>query len=124
MAQNLKLNPVLRDYEVVNGSPIPSDRVEEAAYYALKIPEGKYLYGETGQGSYLYTLENQKRDRSIEQNFAALARDAIKRQLIDTGIATKQEISVLETTRTGSSNQIKIEPAQTNLSDELDFVSV
>lgn len=124
MAQFLKLDPVLKDYVIEKGSPVPSDRVEEAAYYALKIPEGKYVYGTTGQGSYLHTLSGKKRDRAIDQEFSALARDALKRQLIDRGLAKSQEIYNLQTTRSGSANQINIEPAEINLSDELSFVSV
>jgi phage gp46-like protein len=124
MAQNLQLDSVKRDYVVVNGSPIGSDRVEEAAYYALLIPQGKWLYGDVDQGSLLYTLDKQKRSSSIEQDFAGYAQDAIKRQVIDTGKATASAVKNFETTRFGTSNLINIVPAQTQLSDQLSFVSV
>jgi phage gp46-like protein len=124
MAQNLQIDPVAKDYVVVNGSPIESDRVEEKAYIALQIPQGEYLYGVTGQGSFLYTLANQKRDASVEQEFNALASDAIQKQLVNTGDATAQQVSNIAASRTGSSNQISIVPAQTSLSNQLNFTSV
>lgn len=41
MAQNLQIDPVTKDYVIVNGSPVASDRVLEACYFALLIPQGK-----------------------------------------------------------------------------------
>ena len=85
MAQNLQLDPTKKDYVVVNGSPVPSDRVEEAAYIALAIPQGNWLYGEADQGSLLYTLR-QKRLTTVDLNFASYADEALRRQLVDRGL--------------------------------------
>ena len=124
MAQNLQIDPTIQDYVVVNGSPVPSDRVLESCYYALLIPEGKWLYGAVGQGSQINTLENQKRTGVIDQNFSAYATDAIQRQVINTGKATAVSVANVEATRTGSSNQIQVVPAAAQLSTQLNFVSV
>ena len=124
MSQNLMLDPKKRDYVIKDGSPVPSDRIEEAAYYALTIPQDNWTYAEPGQGSLLYTLENKKHDESVEQSFASYSKDAIKRQLIDNGKAT--EVAVQNTQSTGgvTANNIKIVPAQVQLSDQLAFVPV
>ncbi len=124
MAQNLKLDPVKKDYVFVNGSPVPSDSIYEKSYYALTVPQGKYLYGQVDQGSLLYTLQNQKRTSSIEQQFAAYASDAIKRQVIDTGDATAVAVSNISASTTGTSNEIDVTPSQTQLSNQLNFTSV
>lgn len=124
MAQNLKLDPVKRDYVLKNGSPIPSDSVLEASYYALKIPENNWLYGAPRQGSYLYLLEGAKRLPSTEQNFAAYATAAIKSQLIDTGLATDMRVRNLAVSRTGSSNNIDVVPNATQVSNQLNFIGV
>lgn len=124
MAQNLQMNPTARDYIVVNGSPVPSDRVLEACYYALLIPRNKWLYGAPGQGSLLYTLEGVKRTASIEQEFAAFASDAIQTQVVDTGQATAQAVQNLAATPTGTVNQIGVVPSNTQLSNQLNFVPV
>jgi len=124
MAQNLQLDPIKKDYVVVDGSPVPSDRVLEAGYYALQIPQGKRLYGETGQGSNLYTLEGIRRSASIEQRFATISNEAIDRQLIKTGKATAVQTVNLAVSRTGTSNQIQIIPNNVQLSDQLNFISV
>jgi phage gp46-like protein len=124
MAQNLQIDPVTRDYVLQNGSPIPSDRVLEATYFALLIPQNNWLYGQTGQGSLIYTLEGQKRDASVEQSFAAYAKDAVQRQVIDTGKAQAVQVTNLSTSRSGSSNQVSVIPNQTQLSNQLNFVSV
>lgn len=121
MAQNLKLDPVKRDYVVENGSPVPSDRVLEATYYALAIPQGKWIYGELKQGSLLYTLSGIKRTAAIEQLFASYARDAVKRQVIDTGQATDVGIKNLSQSTTTSGNQIEVVPSQVQLSNSLGF---
>lgn len=123
MAQNLKLDPKKRDYVVVNGSPIPSDRIEEAAYYALTIPQGAWLYGQPDQGSLLYTLTG-KRVGTIEQAFASFANDAIKRQLVDTGKATAVQTENLQATRTGTSNQVEIIPNTKQIATQFNFNSV
>lgn len=123
MAQNLKLDPQKKDYIFANGSPIASDSVLEAAYYAIKIPQNKYLYGQEGQGSLLYTLKG-KRDSSIEQQFASYAKAAIDKQLIETGQAKAVSITNIETTRYGTSNEIDIVPSEVQISNELNFVSV
>lgn len=124
MAQNLQLDPAKRDYITTNGSPVPSDRIQEATYYAITIPQGKWLYGDLGQGSLIWTLEGKKRAASTEQNFASYAQDAIKRQLIDKGAATSSAVTNLEATRTGTNNQIRVVQAQLDIADQLNFVPV
>ena len=124
MAQNLQLDPKKRDYVVVDGSPIPSDRVLEAAFYALMIPKGRWIYGQPDQGSLLFLLNNVRRGRAVEQNFSAYAKEAIQKQLIDTGKASAVEVTNLATSRTGTTNNIAVTPNQTQLSTLLDFVSV
>lgn len=125
MAQNLVIDPQTKDYVVdATGKPIPSDRVEEQVYIALSIPQDGWLYGDPNQGSKLYTLENVKRTSSIEQEIASFAQDAIERQVISTGQATASQVKNTETTRTGTANTIEVIPAQTQISNQLDFVSV
>jgi phage gp46-like protein len=124
MAQNLLLDPSSKDYILVDGSPVETSGVDMASYFSLMIPEGDYMYGSVGQGSYLYTLDNQKRDRTVEQEFQALANDALQRQVVKTGIASDLLTSNTATARTSSSNNIKLAISQSNLSDELGFVSV
>jgi phage gp46-like protein len=109
---------------MVNGSPVPSDRVLEASYYALAIPEMQWLYGVPGQGSLLYTLANQRRTSSVEQNYAVLANAAIQRQVITPGLATAVQTENLQTTRTGTSNQIEVIPSQAVASTQFNFSSV
>ena len=112
--QNLKLDPSKKDYVFSNGSPIETDSVLEKCYYALTIPQGQWMYGETWQGSQLFTLENTKRNIALEQLFASYSKDAIKRQVIDLqGAATKVGVRNIAVTRTGSSNQIDVVPSQT-----------
>ena len=124
MAQNLQMDPVARDYVIVNGSPVPSDRVEEASYIALSIPQDQWVHGVSGQGSLLYTLKNVKRNSSIEQQYAAYAMDAINSQVVATGKATAVQVQNISASRTGTSNQIEVIPAATQLSEQLNFVSV
>jgi len=124
MSQNLQLDPTKKDYVFVNGSPVASDRVLEAAYYALLIPKGKWLYGTANQGSLIYTLNKAKRDSSIEQHFTAYATDAINKQLIDPKLATAVQITNIDTSRTGSSNEIDIVPNTTQVSNNFNFISV
>lgn len=124
MAQNLKFDPAKRDYVVVNGSPVPSDDVKDAAYIALLIPKNKWLYGTPDQGSYLYTLANQKRTSSVEADFAAYTKDALTIQLVKTGKATEFATRNLDATPTGTSNQIGVVPNETQLSNKLKFVGV
>lgn len=124
MAQNLQIDPKTKDYVMVNGSPVASDRVLEACYFALLIPQGKWLYGQVGQGSLLYTLQNQKKAASVEQTFAAFASDAIKRQVVDTGQATSVAVHNVQQTPTGTVNEIDVVPKSTQLSQQINFVSV
>lgn len=124
MAQNLIFDPVKRDYIFKDGSPQPTDRVLEASYIALKIPQGLYLYEQPGQGSLIHTLQNLKRTSSIEQQFASYAKDAIERQVIKTGQATKVQISNLATSKTGTSNEIDVTPSAVQISTEFDWVGV
>lgn len=124
MAQWLQMDPVKRDYVVVNGSPVPSDRIYEAAYFALLIPKNAWLYGTTNQGSLLYTLEDVKRTPSIEQEYAGYVQDALQAQLISAGLATQSQVNNLEATRTGTNNSIQIQPAATPVQSQLTFLPV
>jgi phage gp46-like protein len=124
MAQNLQLDPTLQDYVLVNGSPVPSDRMEEATYFALTIPQGKGLYQTVNQGSQLYTLENIRRSSSVDQQFATLAQDAIKRNVIQPGKGTSSQVANIAFNSRATSNQIEVIPAQTELSSQLNFTPV
>lgn len=124
MAQNIQIDPKARDYVFVNGSPVPSDRVFEACYYALLIPENNWVYGVPGQGSFIYTLENVKRNSSVEQSFASMAQSALQTQVIDTGKATSVAISNTTATPTATANTLAVVPAATQLSNQLNFVPV
>lgn len=124
MAQNIQIDPKTRDYVVVDGVPVPSDRILEATYYALMIPQGKWIYGNSDQGSMLHTLQNQKRRQSIDQEFAAIASEAIDRQLVQKGIASAFDVKAVETTRTGTSNEIRVAQNENQLSDQLNFNGV
>jgi len=124
MAQNLKMDPVKRDYVVENGSPVASDRVEEQTYFALLIPNMKWLYGTVDQGSLLYMLNNRKRSGSIEQEFAAYARNAVQKNVIDAGQASAVAIKNLATSPTGTSNQVAVVPKATQLTNQISFTPV
>ena len=122
MSQNLILDPVKRDYVFTNGSPTSTSRVEEASYYALKVPLGKWLYN-PAQGSLLYTLVN-KRFSSVEQSFASLSNEAITRQVVDPGLASNVGTQNINATSTGTSNQIEVIPAANQVSSQFTFTSV
>jgi hypothetical protein len=122
--QNLQLDPVKKDYVVVNGSPVPSDRVEEAAYYALAIQQGRWLYATIDQGSQLYTLQNVKRNSHIDQQFATYSQDAIKRNVIAPGKGSASQVANIATSRTGTSNKIEVIPATSQLSTQFNFSPV
>lgn len=124
MAQNLQIDPKSKDYVVENGSPVPSDRVQEASYIALMVPQGKWLYGEVDQGSQLYTLKNIKRTNGIEQTFASYAQDAIKRNVIIPGKGSASQTTNIAANTRATSNQIEVIPAQTQLSNQLNFTPV
>jgi len=124
MSQNLQIDPVKKDYVVKDGSPVPSDRVLEACYYALLIPKNQWLYGATNQGSLLYLLEGIKRSASVEQQFSAYSQDAINQQVVQTGKAKSVSVKNLAVSRTGSSNQIDVVQSQTQLSNQINFVAV
>jgi phage gp46-like protein len=119
-----QIDPVKRDFVLVNGSTVSPDRVYEACYYALKIPDGAWLYGAQGQGSLLYTLQNVKRTSNIEQKFASFSSDAIQRQVIATGKATAQQIENIQATATGTSNQIEVIPSQSPINQQFAFTPV
>lgn len=121
MAQNLQIDPVKKDYVFQNGSPIPSNRVLEAAYYALLIPQNNWLYGIPNQGSLLYTMENTKRSSQVEQLFASFARDAINSQVVNNGQAKGVGIKNLSSSRTGTSNQVEIIPSAVAVSTQFSF---
>lgn len=121
MAQYLEMDPTTQDYVFNKGSPIPSDRILEAAYFALTVPKNAWLYGVLGQGSLLYTLEGIKRTPSVEQQFASFAKDAINLQLVNTGQAQGVGVKNLEVSRTGTSNQIEVIPTATQIASQLEF---
>lgn len=124
MSQNLLFDPVKKDYIFENGSPVPTDRILEAAYFAIQIPKGAWVNGSPDEGSYIYTLANRKRTASIEQEYAAYAEQAIQSQLINTGKASAVQVFNLQTTRTGTENEIDVTPASTQLAQQLSFVPV
>jgi phage gp46-like protein len=121
MSQNLKLDPTKKDYVVVDGLPVASDRIEEQAYFALLIPQGKWLYGAPDQGSLLYTLQNRRKGASVDGDFASFARDAVQRQLIATGLAKDVNVVNAESTREGTSNQVQVVASESQLSQQLKF---
>jgi len=118
------MNPLKKDYVVVNGSPVPSDSILDKAYFALTIPQGQWLYSVPGQGSLLYTLENRLRDQNLEVTFSSMVKNAIDTQLIQTGQATAVSTQNTEATPTGSANNIYVTPAATTLSGQLNFSGV
>lgn len=121
MAQNLMLDPAKKDYIIVQGSPVPSDRVEEKAFIALMIPKNQWLYADAGDGSDLHLFKNVKRISSIEQLFASRSIQAITDQLIKNGDALDVSVQNLASSRTGTSNNISIVPNQKNISTSLGF---
>lgn len=108
----------------MNGSPIPSQRIHEDVYFALTIPQGKWLYGTPGQGSRLHELIGVKRTEKTERIFSTLAMNAIQRQIIDTGKASQALISTVESGQFGISNQIEVEPQMKDFASILNFRSV
>lgn len=124
MAQNLQIDPVKRDYVFVNGSPVPSDRPLEACYIALTVQRNRWLYGAPGQGSLLWTLQNEKRSSHIEQQFSSLATQAIDANVIQEGKASAVQVKNIQTTRTGTLNEIDVIPSQQKISQQINFVSV
>lgn len=125
MAQNLKIDPAKRDYELTpTGASIPSDRAEEASYFALTIPQNRWLYGDPNQGSQLHTLNNVKRTASIEQQISGFATDALERQVIATGKVAAVQVTNVEATRTGTANKIEVIPQETQASNQFNFVTV
>lgn len=121
MAQNLELDPTKRDYVVVAGSPVPTDRVFEKAYFALAIPRLQWLYGDARLGSDLYLFQNTKRVPETDQLFAARATQAIQTQLVDTGEVVDVVVTNIASSRSGSSNNISMRPNQKSLSTRLAF---
>jgi len=124
MAQNLLMNPLKKDYVVLNGSPVASDTVLDKAYFALMVPQGQWMYSVAGQGSLLYTLQNRMRDAGVEATFSTMVKNAINAQLIQTGQASGVNTQNTETTPTGSANNIAIAPAATTISSQLNFTGV
>ena len=122
--QNLILDPTKRDYIIVNGAPVPSDRILESAYYALMLPQGKYMYESENQGSLLHTLQGIKRTETIEERFSQYAKDAINRQLVSTGQATQVDVKNIQETRTGTFNNINVTPSTVQVSQQFNFVGV
>lgn len=125
MAQNSKLDPVLKDYVVVNGSPVTSDDIYEPAYYALAIPRNQWQNAEdSNEGSDLYEFQNAKRLNDTEQLFAARANKAIQDQLIATGRAVQVETTNISSSPSGTSNNIAIQPSQQNISSQFAFTPI
>lgn len=124
MAQFLQMDPVKRDYVVPNGSPIPSDRIEERAFFALAIPRLNYIYGSEHDGSDLYLFENAKKIPETDRLYATRATQALNDQLVARGDATAVQVRNLSSTRTGTSNQIDIQPNQKSISTALSFTPV
>jgi phage gp46-like protein len=124
MGQNANFNPVTRDYEQSQGSVTTTDRINEAAYFVLMIPRGRWLYGEARQGSELHKFKNAKRTSDTEQLFAARVTEALQNQLVEPGRAKAVNVFNTETTRTGTANEIDIEPAASQLSAQLAFSPV
>jgi len=124
MAQNIQIDPTKRDYVIVNGSPVPSDRIEDKAYIAIQIPQNQWLYGTPTQGSLIYTLQNKKHSPSIEQRFATYATGAINRQLITPGDATAVNVNNIQVTPTGTLNRIQVVPNTALLSNQFAFNQV
>lgn len=124
MSQNLRLDPLKKDYVLQNGSPVPTDEVQEAAYYALMIPRDHWMYGESGQGSELYKFKNAKRISSTEKLFADRVIDALYTQLVSPGIASFVDVKNLDSNRNGTSNEIDIVPNEQNIATALGFKGV
>lgn len=124
MPQFLKMDPLKQDYIFENGSPIETDDITQRGYFDVSIPKNNWLYGQSNQGSLLYTLANKKRTGVIEQQFASYVEDAINQQSIAQGYAVKVNVSNLEANRTGTSNQIQIIPTSVPVQSQFDFVSV
>jgi hypothetical protein len=122
--QNLLLNPMKKDYVVLNGRPVRSDTVLDKAYFALMIPQGQWLYSVPGQGSMLYTLANRLRENNLEVTFSSMVKAAIDKQLVSTGEASGVTTANTETTPTGSANKISLAPSAMALSSQLNFVGV
>jgi hypothetical protein len=116
MGQNWKFDPVKRDYVLEQGRPVATDRIEETVYFVLMIPRGQWIYGLPGQGSELFKFVGAKRVASTDQLFAARAIQAIESQVIAQGRARQVETRNLESTRTGTSNQITVVPLESELS--------
>lgn len=121
MGQNLRINPQTKDYELVNGSPVASNRIHEDVYYALMISSGQWIHGEPNQGSELYRLQGIKRTPNIERMFSAFAEQAVRSQVINSGRARQIQTYYLQSARTGSSNQINVEPQNKNVSNTITF---
>lgn len=124
MAQNLEMDPEKKDYVVVRGSPVATDRVLEPSYFTLLIPRDRWVNGNPGEGSYLWRLQNVKRTSDTEQQFSTIVTEALQAQIISTGRASAAAVKNVAATRTGSSNSIGVVPAQTQVSEQLDFVPV
>lgn len=124
MAQFLQMDPVAKDYVFENGSPVETDDIAQRVYMDVSIPKNAWLYGQTDQGSLLYTLENTKRTALIEQQFASYVEDAVNQQSIANGYATKVGVDNIATSRTGTSNRVQVVPTTVPVSSTLNFVSV
>lgn len=122
MGQNWQIDPVTRDYVLVNGSPAPTDAVEDSAYFILKIPMGNWAYAEDDkQGSELWRFVRAPRTRNTEKLFASRVLSSLNSQMVATGKAREVRVSNIEATRDGTSNQIEIEPNTSQLSAQLKF---
>lgn len=122
MAQYWKIDPVKRDYVVSNGSSVSTDSVTDASYYAIQIPRGRWLYGDSNEGSDLFKLQNVKRTARVEQAFASSVQEALKVQVIADGKAVSSNVSNIDTSRYGTSNQINVVPKNLQISSQLNFI--
>lgn len=118
------MDPVKRDYVVVNGSPVASDRIYERAYFALAIPRLNWLYGSVHDGSDLYLFQNSKRVPETDRLYATRATQALNDQVVARGDATQVQVSNIASSRSGTSNEIDIQPNQKSISSVLSFSPV
>jgi phage gp46-like protein len=120
--QNWMVNPMTRDYVLNQGSPVPTDRIYEKAFFMLLIPQNQWLYADDQQGSKVNQLANAKRGSNVEQLFSTYVDDAIQTQLIDTGQATDVNTTNIEVSRNGTSNEIDIVPVDQPTTGQAQFI--
>lgn len=60
MAETWKINPKTGDYIMENGSPVPTERLLEPAYYRLKASRGKWMYAPNNRWGSDYYLARRR----------------------------------------------------------------